>query len=146
VTGRLERCRRLLDELGLDAVLVTDAADVRYLSGFRGEDAMLVIGRHVALICTDSRFWAQVREEVRDFELVKTERLLSDAVAAAADRLTPQAALGFQGGVLSYEEHRTLRRRHRGRLKDVRARVSHLRQVKDEAEVDAVRRACAAAD
>ena len=87
----------LLDELGLDALLVTDAPDVRYLSGFRGEDTTLVVGRTSALICTDSRFWAQVHEEVPDFELVKTERLLTDAVAAVAAQGRSAGAAGFPG-------------------------------------------------
>ena len=43
---------------------------MRYLSGFRGEDTTLVIGRDVALICTDSRYFAQVHEEVGGFEIV----------------------------------------------------------------------------
>jgi len=145
MSDRLKRCRALLDELGLDAVLVSDLADVRYLSGFRGEDTVLVVGREAALICTDSRFWAQVHDEVAEFELVKTDLLLKDAVAAVAARM-PGAAVGFQGAVLSYEAHRALRRLHRGRLKDVRARVARLRQVKDRDEVAAIRRACAAAD
>jgi Xaa-Pro aminopeptidase len=58
VTGtgdRLDRCRQLLEELGLDAVLVTRPSDVRYLSGFRGDDTALVVGVGVALIVTDAR-------------------------------------------------------------------------------------------
>jgi Xaa-Pro aminopeptidase len=70
MSDRLVRCRRLLAELDLDAVLVSRAGDVRYLSGFRGEDTALLIGADVALIVTDSRYWEQVREEVTGFELV----------------------------------------------------------------------------
>lgn len=146
MTDRLERCRVLLDAAQVDALIVSAVADVRYLSGFRGEDAMLVVGREAAQICTDSRFWAQVHDEVDEFELVKTESLLSDVAGAVAQTIGAEAVVGFQGAVLSYEQHRLLRRRHRGRLKDVRARVAHLRQVKDADEIDAIRRACEAAD
>ena len=41
---RLGRLRDLLDARGLDAVLVSDPTDVRYLSGFRGEDTTLLVG------------------------------------------------------------------------------------------------------
>ena len=143
---RLRRCRELLDELGLDAVLVTNAVDVRYLSGFRGEDATLLIGREAALICTDSRFWAQVHDEVRDYELERTEQLLPDTVAAAARSVGAAARLGFQGADLSYAAYRTVRRLHRGGLRDVRGRLTGVRLVKDETEVGILRRACAAAD
>jgi Xaa-Pro aminopeptidase len=96
VTDRIERCRLILDALALDALVVSDATDVRYLSGFRGEDAMLVIGREAGLICTDSRFWAQVREEVPALDLVKTDLLLDDVVRAAAEACGERATLGFR--------------------------------------------------
>jgi Xaa-Pro aminopeptidase len=141
--ARLARCRELLGELALDAVLVSHEADVRYLSGFRGGDAVLVVAAEAALLCTDSRYVEQVREEVRGFELVQVTGadLLADAAAAAAERLGVSFALGFQGAALSHAGYRSLRRRHRGRLRDVRARVSRLRIVKDAGEVAAVRRA-----
>ncbi len=142
LTGRLARARALLDGLGLDALLVSALPDVRYLSGFRGEDTMLVIGREVALICTDSRFWQQVAEEVHGFTLEKIERLTEDVVKALARELGAQAAVGFQGGRLSYADHRRLRRLHNGRLRDVGDRLSRLRVVKDAQEVAALRRAC----
>ena len=54
--------------------------------------------------------------------------------------------LGFQGGDVSYASHRRLRRRFAGRLVDVGARVSALREVKDEAELRLMRAAAAIAD
>ena len=148
MSARLARCRGLLDDLGLDGVVVCEAADVRYLCGFRGEDATLIIGRDAALICTDARYWEQVSEETVGFELVEAlgADLIADTAAAAAERLGADARLGFQGASLSYEEHRRLRRRHRGRLRDVGGRVSRLRAVKDAAEIAVMRRAGALTD
>jgi Xaa-Pro aminopeptidase len=148
MTDRLARCRAILDDLSLDGVVVGEPADVRYLSGFRGEDTMLVVGRDVALICTDARFWEQVREEAAGFELVEAVGgdLIADTLAAAARQLGVEAWLGFQGASLSYEEYRRLRRRHRGRLRDVGGRVSRLRVIKDAAETDVMRRAGAVTD
>jgi Xaa-Pro aminopeptidase len=144
--ARLAAARRVLALLGLDAVLVSHAADVRYLSGFRGDDTSLVLGADVALICTDSRYWAQVHDETSGFELVKTEDLVRDSAAAVAQRWPDGAALGYQAGSISHAAYRQLRRGHRGRLRDVGARVSSLRAVKDAAEIAAVRRACEVID
>ncbi len=60
MSQRLDRLRARLDGLRVDGVVVTDPVDVRYLSGFRGEDATLVVGHDAALLCTDARFWEQV--------------------------------------------------------------------------------------
>jgi Xaa-Pro aminopeptidase len=148
VNDRLARCRALLNDLGLDGVVVGGVADVRYLSGFRGDDTTLVIGRDVALICSDARYWGQAREEAPGFELIEAAGadLIADSVAAAAARLGADARLGFQGASMSYEDYRRLRRRHRGHLRDVGGRVSRLRAVKDAAEIDVMRRAGAVTD
>ena len=148
MSDRLVRCREGLGALGLDAVIVSDVKDVRYLSGFRGEDTTLVIGAEFALICTDARYWEQVRAEVAGFELVEAvgADLLGDSVAAAAARAGAAAHLGFQGLTISYSAYRGLRRAHRGRLRDVRGRITRLRAVKDEAELAVMRRAAQVTD
>jgi Xaa-Pro aminopeptidase len=146
--ARLASARDVVRRLGVDGLIVSAGSDVRHLSGFRGEDASLVVGADVALICTDSRFFAQVHEEVADFELtpVVDSDLVSATARAAGDALGATAAIGFQGSVLSYSDHRTLRRIHRGRLRNVGDRVSRLRDVKDETEIEILRRAGALVD
>ncbi len=149
MSSRLRRCRELLAGFGgLDGVLVTDPVDVRYLSGFRGDDATLVVGGDVALICADARFWGQVREEVAGFTLSKmtTLDLLAHNVSAADEALGAAARLGYQGAQLSHAGYRRLRRLHRGGLRDVGAAVTRLRLVKDAAEIAAMRRAGAVTD
>ena len=146
MTSRLLRCREVTVSLGLDGLLVTDPVDVRYLSGFLGDDATLVVGPDAALICTDSRFWAQAREEVDGFELVEVTGadLLEETARAAAGALGTGAALGYQGGALSHAGYRRLRRVHDGGLRDVGEKVAGLRLVKDAAEIEAVRKASVA--
>jgi Xaa-Pro aminopeptidase len=148
MSARLAACRALLDELGLDGVLVSGGPDVRYFSGFRGDDTTLVVCRDVALLCTDSRNWGQAREEAAGFDLVEVVGgdLIAETVAAAARRLGAGARLGFQGASLSYAEYRRLRRRHDGRLRDVGGCVSRLRAVKEAVEICVMRRAAAVTD
>ncbi len=148
MSARLDRCRRVLEGLRVDGVIVTDPVDVRYLSGFRGDDATLVIGAGAALLCTDSRFWEQVHEEVADFELskVSSEPLLTHSVREAARVLGGGARLGYQGAQLSHASYRRLRRLHEGGLRDVRQSVTLLRAVKDDAEIALMRRAGAVTD
>jgi Xaa-Pro aminopeptidase len=144
--------RRLLLDRKLDGVLVADVADVRYLSGFRGDEAILVVSDEHTLICSDSRFWTQIADEVTGFELVRSEggvALTADALAAwiaACGRNEAELRLGFQGDVVPYSGYRRLRRRFRGRLVNLGERVSGLREIKDAAELQALRAAAAIAD
>ena len=113
--ARLAALRGLLAARGLDAALVSAAADVRYLSGFRGDEAILVVSAEQALICSDSRFWTQIEAEVAGFALVRSEggdALAVDALAAWAaldGRDERERSLGFQGAVVTYAGHRRLR-------------------------------------
>ena len=114
---------------------------MRYLSGFRGEDATLVVGREAALIVTDSRYFEQVHEEVARLRARRGARapdLLADTAAAAARaprrRLHASATRPAPSPTPPIA---SLRRAHDGRLRDVRQRVSRLRMVKEPAEVEA---------
>jgi Xaa-Pro aminopeptidase len=148
LAARLSRCRGLLAEARLDAVLVSHLADVRYLCGFRGEDTTLVVGHSAALICTDSRYWAQVHEEIVGFVLVKVVGgdLIAETAAAVAEHVGPGAALGFQGNDLSHAGYLRLRRQHGGGLRDLRRRLSLLRLIKDAGEIALMRDAAAVTD
>jgi Xaa-Pro aminopeptidase len=144
---RVAGARALCTGRGLDWLLVSDPYDVLYLSGFRGgADACLLLGARDALICTDSRYWAQVAEEVDGFELVKTDRLLEDALAAVARRGAASASLGFEGRHLAYAQYRTLRRVHAGRLRDLGAAFLEMRAIKDVTEIERIRHAAAITD
>jgi Xaa-Pro aminopeptidase len=144
--GRLERLRAVLAARRVDAALISARHDVRYLSGFRGDDSVLLVGRDLALICTDSRYWAQVAEEVVGFSLEKTDDLLPGALAALARELGDTSRLGFQGGAVTHADWRRLRRVHRGGLRDLGDAVLRLRMVKDAAELDTLARAAATID
>ncbi len=152
MNDRLAAVRGLLTVRGLDAALVSGAADVRYLSGFRGDEAVLVVSAEQALICADSRFWAQIDDEVPDFALVRSEggdSLVVDALAAWAaldDRDERARSLGFQGDLVTYAGHRRLRRRFAGRLRDLGGGLSVLREVKGPDEVRVMKTAAALAD
>ncbi|MDP0965248.1 aminopeptidase P family N-terminal domain-containing protein, partial [Klebsiella pneumoniae] len=65
--------RRLLSERELDAILVTDLLNIRYLTGFTGSNAALVVSasdsasdERETVICTDGRYVTQVAEQVPD--------------------------------------------------------------------------------
>lgn len=62
VSGRLERLRTRLDDSG--AVLVTNLANVRYLTGFTGSAGMLFVLPEAAVLLTDGRYESQAEEQI----------------------------------------------------------------------------------
>jgi Xaa-Pro aminopeptidase len=62
---RIGAVRRKLARIGLYGLVVTHLPDVRYLSGFTGSSAALVISRRAARLFTDGRYTTQAAEEVQ---------------------------------------------------------------------------------
>jgi Xaa-Pro aminopeptidase len=146
--SRRAALRPLLRSAGVDALLVTDLTNVRYLSGFTGSNAALLVhagsdGR--SRFCTDGRYREQSAGEVPDLARVEDRacgpRLAGDAAAAGVRRL------GFESDAVTVDAHTALvRAADPVRLQRAPGLVQRLRVVKDETEIAALRTACAAAD
>jgi Xaa-Pro aminopeptidase len=134
----------------IDAMLVSDLNNVRYLSGFTGSNAALLVfgDDRASVLCTDGRYRTQAANQSPDLEVV-IERACARYLAgrAAADGVR---RLGFEGHVLTVDAHAALTRSLEdcAGTKLVRASgiVEGLREVKDDGEVALLRLACEAAD
>ncbi len=62
--GRLSRLRQSLAASGLDAMLVSALPNVRYLTGFTGSNALVVVTPTDCVLLTDFRYATQVKHEV----------------------------------------------------------------------------------
>lgn len=147
---RRARLAARLEAADLDALLVSDLVNVRYLSGFTGSNAALLVfaGDAPAVLATDSRYRTQAARQAPDLE-VAIERacgrhLLAHALAEGALRV------GFESHVVTVDGFEALS----GQLADfagtclVRASgmVEALREIKDPDEVALLRQACQVAD
>jgi Xaa-Pro aminopeptidase len=140
---RADRLAERLAERELDALVVTNLMNVRYLSGFTGSNAACVVGRDSRFFLTDFRYVSQAAEQVPDFERVKGERdLLGDVAARVSGRV------GFEDGTMTVRAHERLRGLVGDGVELVAAGnlVEDLRAVKGADEVEAVRAAAALAD
>ncbi|HVH23959.1 MAG TPA: aminopeptidase P family N-terminal domain-containing protein, partial [Pseudonocardia sp.] len=132
----------------LDALLVTDLVNVRYLTGFTGSNAALLVhvaGDHTSRFCTDGRYRTQTELEVPDLPIL-IERGSARALAAIAPE-SGVAVLGFESDHVTVDERDGLAAAATGvALHRAPGLVQRLRTVKDDAETTALRVACAAAD
>ncbi len=63
---RLSALRSSLAAAHLDALLITTLPNIRYLTGFSGSSALLVVTAHDALFISDFRYAVQAKDEVAD--------------------------------------------------------------------------------
>lgn len=140
--------RRLLIAAELDALLVTDLVNVRYLTGFTGSNAALLVhagGDEQSRFATDGRYRTQSASQVPGLEHV-----IERASAVALAGLAPAAGvrrLGFESDLVSVDAHAGLVAAADGAaLERAPGLVQQLRLVKDDTEVAALLAAAVAAD
>jgi Xaa-Pro aminopeptidase len=150
VAGRLGRLRSWLAEREVDAFLVTRLTNVRYLTGFTGSAATLLVRRDGALFVTDGRYRDQSAEQL-EAAGVAAEIAIGTTVARQRERLAEAAR---DCGRLALEDHDVTWAQQRelagvfahAELVPAGTPVEDLRRVKDAGEVDRIRAACAIAD
>ena len=140
---RIAALRRRLADLELDGLLVTAPENIRYLSGFSGSLAYLVISLQAAEILGDSRYWLQMEAEAPGFALVRSgpSHGLWPLVAERVKRLGLQRA-GFESQHLTVEQHQRLTAALpvEIRLTATAGLVEGLRMLKSTDEVELLRR------
>jgi len=144
--ARRDLLRARLVELEVPAALVTHLVNVRYLTGFTGSNAALLVTTDgTDVLATDGRYITQSAQQAPDVERVIDRRVATILAAWAAE-----AGMG----TLAYESHRVtvdgLRALQQTEpqleLISLGAAVEELRSAKDEGEIELLRQACAIAD
>jgi Xaa-Pro aminopeptidase len=142
--GRRARLAARLSELEIDAFLVTRLPNVRYLTGFTGSNAQLVLGREGGVFLTDGRYTEQSRHEVPELERV-TYPAFPPAFADAASSLEAHR-VGFEATGVTYRQYRDLADTDGFDLVPTDGEVERLRWVKEPEEIEMVAQAQAITD
>ncbi|MGH9003558.1 MAG: aminopeptidase P family N-terminal domain-containing protein, partial [Acidimicrobiia bacterium] len=64
VAGRIGRLRERFEKAQVDALLVTRLVNIRYLTGFTGSAALLLVGPEEVLFVTDGRYKDQSADQL----------------------------------------------------------------------------------
>lgn len=139
---RQARLRQRMEREGVEAVVVSHLANLRYLCGFSGSNGLLLVEAGRTTLYTDGRYREQARNEVEEARVEVPAR--GELWKAAAQRARRRRRVGME------YEHLTLRQRGRWLaawpggargLKDASGWIEAQRAVKEPEEVAAIRRA-----
>jgi len=145
VSARLEAVQAELAERELDALLVSNLVNVRWLTAFTGSNAAAVVGPAARRFITDFRYLTQSAEQL-DHEWER--EIATDLLKRVVDGLPAgPLKLGFDDAHLTVKQHAQLERL----LAEVElvpsgGVVEALRAVKDDAEIAKIRAAARVAD
>jgi Xaa-Pro aminopeptidase len=152
VTGRLDRLRAAFDEHEVDALVVTTLPNVRYLTGFTGSAAVLVVTRDLSVLTTDGRYRTQSAEQLERAGAPEVEISIGTGAqqreaARAALEGARAARIGLEAGNITWSGQRAWADALSGdTLVPTANAVEALRERKDAAELARMERAAAIAD
>src|ERR1051325_971707 len=149
--GQIHQARRtrlgaLIAEHEFDAALITRLVNVRYLTGLASSNAALLVSADGATtLATDARYAGTATRVCPDVELIVERAVAMRLTEIAAESGTKR--LGVEAHDVTVEQFAELTAVDQGiGLPPLGHLVEELRMVKDEAEIDLLRRACQLTD
>jgi len=150
VRGRASRLRGRFPEVGIDALVVTHLPNIRYLTGFTGSAAVLVVGSDDLVFVTDGRYQDQAAEQLAatGIEAVVVVRATqAEQRRALMDAVKPFPRLGLEAHAVTWAQQREWCEAFTTNLLvPTVGEVEALRRVKERGEVERIRYACGIAD
>jgi Xaa-Pro aminopeptidase len=150
MNDRLSKLRQALAGNNIDAILISQADNRFYLSGFDSSSGYLLITTAKARLATDFRYVEQASNQATGYEIIRIKSnfpaWLPDLIAGLGIK-----KLGFEAEDISIATHRQLSDFLKGNqpgieLIPVTGMVESLRTVKELREIDCIEKACAITD
>lgn len=130
----------------LDGLLLTGLPNIRYLTGFSGSSALLVVTARDVLLITDFRYQTQVAQEVGDLARVVIEPASLWTGLWQQLAQLPVKVLGFETAHIQHREfQRLVEAGARWQWRPTADLVETLRERKDEDEIALIRDAAGVA-
>jgi Xaa-Pro aminopeptidase len=148
--SQLSKLRQEMSRRELDAILVSQPENRRYLSGFTGSTGFLLVTDHDAILATDFRYTEQATIQAPDYNIWQTIGALSVWLPELVSNLS-DSRLGFEDGHVTFALYRQLSNileetRPGLHLVPVEGLVESLRAVKEPEEIELITRAAEITD
>ncbi len=147
--SRRKQVFKILEESGIEALFLMGQANIRYISGFTGSDAFVLLSRAARILMTDSRYTEQAGTECPDFEIVDYRSSFSCLEEALAHYCTQFQIkkLGFEEDIITFARYQKMK----DQLKDVTpvptsGIVLFVRREKDDEEIQLLKKAAQIGD
>ncbi|CAB4364487.1 MAG: M24 family metallopeptidase [Actinobacteria bacterium] len=144
---RIDRVRQRLGDV--DALLVSDLTNIRWLTGFTGSSGWVLVDASGLTLVTDGRYGDQAARQMRDAGVVGevlVGRTASATLAHVCDRTAGRSTVGFEAAHVSFQQHASWAKEFSASLVPTVGVVESERRIKDDGEIELMARACAIAD
>ncbi|HUH64974.1 MAG TPA: Xaa-Pro peptidase family protein, partial [Syntrophales bacterium] len=137
---RIARARAILHEVDVDALIFFDMKNIRYLTGFTGSDGVLILGAKENILVVDGRYTNQARKEVVGARVVECRDKIEGLAALVTE--AGFGTVGIESQSVTVNLYLALKEKLGGvALNPVADKLSSIRCIKDEKEIDFIRKA-----
>ena len=133
-----------MQEKELDGIIINNLKNVYYLTGFWGSNGTVFISRDRQILVTDARYIIAAKQEVTGFEIFAERDELTTIAKIAKDM--GLSRIGFEDEISVSYYHRMQGAFEGLELVPQTQFVEALRMIKDEAEIETIRKACSVSD
>ena len=140
--SRIAKVRKIMRKKDLDAMLITDMNNIRYLSNFTGSNAQIFLTLKDNFFFTDGRYEIQSKKEVKDFKInVYYNKGFLEEISKYI-KIKSIKKIGFEDHDVTYQYYLKLRKNFKKKeLCPVSEYNAFIRMVKDKEELKLIRKA-----
>ncbi len=138
--GRIKSLQQKLVDQKIDALLINNPTNRRYMTGFTGTAGTVLITQKDAILVTDFRYTEQAKKEALDYDVMEFKDSKLSLIKELIFKLEIEV-LGFEAGYISYNTYLEYKNKFSIRLKPILGMVEAVRMIKDEVEIDKIRQA-----
>jgi Xaa-Pro aminopeptidase len=133
--------QQIIDNNQLDGILFTSLETIRYLCGFTGSDGALLLSSKESLFLTDSRYWTQAEEEVKQSRIVHYKKKLGGIADLISDLNLKK--VGVEGPFFALSSYQFLTKKLGSKIEFValEEEIKNIRAAKDLHELALTRNA-----
>lgn len=131
---RLTRLRALMKQEGLSSCLITTPVNLFYMTGLQLSAGILWVGPRTGRLFVDGRYFGAVKDRAPVPVAQLSEQTIKQYVKLQ------QGPVGFEADRMTFHQYQTWKKRG-VKLRPVEQMIERLRAVKEEGELDKLRRA-----
>lgn len=145
IQRRIFAMREKLQGSELEGILVGSNANRRWLSDFNGSAGWLLITAEKAILATDFRYWEQAQNQAPDYDLFRIKGMQTEFWPEFLES-AQVFRIGIESNYITLAQYERLEALDAYDWEPVEDFVEHLRNVKSESEIAAIREAAAITD
>lgn len=142
---KLAKLRQALLDNGVDALLITNGYNRRYMTGFTGTAGVAIVSQNDAVFITDFRYTEQAAAQITDFRIVQHKGTIYDEVGKQVAALGIKT-LGFEKDALNYGTYEVYKNAVNADFVPLSGLIEKIRLIKTPEEINIIKVACEIAD